>query len=254
MRAAALDRLLILAGPSGVGKDRFFQDLRAGTLGGAIAAHIPKAAVGWPTLLLQDHAIWMAEFEAGARSGRPTAGAILHVDTTGVCEGTSQAAPALAAIALAEVVTLVRVVAPADRIADRLLHRVCTDAVRRNPAAERAVATLRARFAAARGRPADLIALRAAALAAGIRPKYVRRLAFYRTPGWMEKVDTAGTALFARACAGREVRMLTVESSATPAPGGFRLIGASARTFPIVTTAVVAEGVAAIATVPPTPT
>lgn len=228
----AIDRLVVLAGPSGVGKTTFLGRLEAGSLAAEIGERVPQSAATWTQLNPRAHRQWLPKLRSIARSGPPLSGATLQIELTALRDEPAEVVPSMQAVEVARDVIVIDLTAPARRIAQQFLDRECRFAVQDNPAAAPAIDGLRRAFLTAPGSTAmDRLAIASAALGAGIPERYARRLAYYRRPAWLDEVNATWHRVVATTCAGRTLGMLRIESTPGMADG-FRLQEAATRSFP----------------------
>lgn len=231
MTVYALDQMLVVAGASGVGKSTFMERLADGALEPSIAGHLPPDAPAWPLIGPRHHPEWLPQMRERARDGHRTAGAVLHMDTTGLHETPHEFAPAMQIVDLAQSVFVVEVRAPSHRVMTQFLDRECAWAFQNNREALPQVEALRRAFWDATGTPMDKLVISSAALGLGMQERFARRLANYRDPRWLADIETRWQRVLHRACRGRQVTVLTVDS-APGEPGGFRLLEGGLRSFP----------------------
>lgn len=216
-----------------MGKTTLFDGLRDKTLPAEIARHAHPDVLAWPALSPRAFPQWIPPLRAIARDGRQVVGASVHLDTTELYEAPKEVEPALQVFSLARTIVVIEISAPAAQIAHQFLDRECRWAFQTNPEAMGPVNTLCAKFWKSQGTKLDSLAIVSAALGAGMQPRYAQRLVNYRNFDWLTQVHANWEAKFARACAGREVALVRIES-VPRAPGGYRLIEAGIRAFPAV--------------------
>ncbi len=216
---ARIGHLLLVSGPSGSGKTTFLRQLATGSLAPDILAALPAGASDWP----QTNGRRIISGGSGSR-GRPRVGPqpdglVLHYDfmrafETPVADYAEDRA--LAALALAEAVTVIALHAPPERLADELARR--PPRTRRLDPLRNTARSLGVGMPGKPDRVYDRITE---------HERHRRLVEHYRQAGWLDEWYARWQSFLEESCRDRQCRGVHVEWAAEGVPR-FRLLAETA--------------------------